>query len=65
VIIKTLLSIQPKLAHIYHACFPDDHYGNGSYELLGFDIILVQKKGKIKPCLLEVHPYITHGTNMM
>ncbi|PRP89112.1 hypothetical protein PROFUN_01832 [Planoprotostelium fungivorum] len=56
IIIKTMISIQPKLAHIYNTCFPSDHHANSVFELMGFDVLLAKTKGgTIKPWLLEVN----------
>lgn len=53
--VKTLLAIQPKLSHLYNTCSPNSLCSNGCFELLGFDIMLAQKKGnRAKPLLLEV-----------
>src|SRR5690348_14488336 len=35
-IIKTMISIQPHLSHLYGTCFPNDAYGNAMFEILGF-----------------------------
>eukprot|EP01012_Entosiphon_sulcatum_P029933 TRINITY_DN3668_c0_g1_i1.p1 TRINITY_DN3668_c0_g1~~TRINITY_DN3668_c0_g1_i1.p1 ORF type:complete len:718 (-),score=132.72 TRINITY_DN3668_c0_g1_i1:89-2242(-) len=52
VIIKTLISAQPQLKHVYNACFPHKNDGHNCYEVLGFDIMLDHKQ---KPILLEVN----------
>jgi tubulin polyglutamylase TTLL6/13 len=51
-IIKTLVSAQPSLAHSIRSCQPEDVENQMVYEILGFDILLDQK---CKPWLLEVN----------
>eukprot|EP00002_Diphylleia_rotans_P023611 TRINITY_DN4646_c0_g2_i5.p1 TRINITY_DN4646_c0_g2~~TRINITY_DN4646_c0_g2_i5.p1 ORF type:complete len:914 (-),score=170.44 TRINITY_DN4646_c0_g2_i5:137-2878(-) len=52
IIIKTLICIQPMLAHVYRTCVPDGMEGSACFELLGFDIII---DSQLKPLLLEVN----------
>ena len=50
-VVKTLLSVQPHLAHVYHSLLGDDNVGFSCFEILGFDVMLDRK---CKPWLLEV-----------
>lgn len=52
IIIKTLISVQPMLAHTYRSCQPDDLENSMCFEILGFDIFLDQK---LKPWIIEVN----------
>lgn len=60
-VVKTLLSAQPHLSHVYHSLLGDDNTGFSCFEVLGFDVML-DKKGK--PWLLEVNhaPSFTCGS---
>lgn len=43
VIVKTILMIQPILAHTYHTSIPDENENNNCFEVLGFDILVDRK----------------------
>lgn len=51
-VIKTVCSVQPMIAHHYKASQPEEFYQHMCFEILGFDFIINNKK---KPRLLEVN----------
>ena len=51
-LIKTLLSVQPALAHNYRSCRPEGNNGLTCFEVLGLDVMFDRKE---KPWLIEVH----------
>lgn len=51
-IVKSLLTVQPSLAHTYRSCQPDDVENSMCFEILGFDIFLDEH---LKPWILEVN----------
>ena len=52
IILKTIISVQPMLAHTYRSCQPDDVENSMCFEVLGFDVFLDHK---LKPWVLEVN----------
>ena len=51
-IVKSLLTVQPQLAHTYRSCQPDDVENSMCFEILGFDIFLDES---LKPWIIEVN----------
>lgn len=52
IVIKTICSIQPILAHVYNTCQSDDFTGAMCFQILGFDVIIDENYNTM---LLEVN----------
>eukprot|EP00388_Colpodella_angusta_P005068 GDKJ01015970.1.p1 GENE.GDKJ01015970.1~~GDKJ01015970.1.p1 ORF type:complete len:616 (+),score=67.45 GDKJ01015970.1:278-1849(+) len=63
IIVKTVLSAQPKVRHAYNALFPQSNDGRTCFEVLGFDILIDHK---LQPWLMEVNhtPSFVTGSQM-
>lgn len=63
IIVKTVLSAQPKVRHAYNGLFPHGNDGYTCFEVLGFDILIDHK---LQPWLMEVNhtPSFVTGSPM-
>lgn len=52
VLIKTLITGEPSLKHLYRSCQPEDLENQLCFQILGFDIML---DANLKPWLIEVN----------
>lgn len=52
IIVKTMASCQPYLAHIYRSCQPEDLDNSMCFQILGFDVMIDKN---FKPWLIEVN----------
>ena len=51
-IVKTVISIQPLLAHNYHSVLPPENDGYSCFEILGLDVMM---DTELRPWLIEVN----------
>jgi uncharacterized membrane protein YgcG len=51
-IVKTVISIQPVLAHNYHSVLPPENDGYSCFEILGLDVMM---DTELRPWLIEVN----------
>ncbi|EAR97536.2 tubulin-tyrosine ligase family protein (macronuclear) [Tetrahymena thermophila SB210] len=51
-IVKTVISVQPQLSHIYRSSQPKEYQNEMCFEVLGFDVMIDKE---LKPWLLEVN----------
>lgn len=59
-IIKTIISGQPHLSHLYRVCQPECLDNSMCFQILGFDVLIDHK---FKPFLLEVNASPSFGTD--
>ena len=59
-IVKTIISCQPNLAHLYRVCQPDCLDNSMAFQILGFDVLIDRY---CKPYLLEVNCSPSFGTD--
>ena len=52
VIIKTMITGEPSIKHVYKSCQPEDIENQMCFQILGFDIML---DSNLKPWLIEVN----------
>ena len=60
IIVKTMISAQPKLENKYRNCYPYDTENSTCFEVLGFDIFI---DDQVKFWLLEINSLISLETN--
>lgn len=59
-IVKTVISGQPHLQHLYRICQPECLDNSMCFQILGFDVLIDSKH---KPWLLEVNASPSFGTD--
>ena len=62
IIIKTLISGSPEIAHVYRSCQPDDYENSMCFQILGFDVMI---DDNLKPWLIEVNHAPSFATESM
>lgn len=60
IIVKTVITGQPQLAHLYKSCQPECLDNSMCFQVLGFDVLI---DSKFKPYLLEVNASPSFGTD--
>ena len=60
IIVKTLITGQPELSHLYKSCQPECLDNSMCFQILGFDVLIDHK---FKPYLLEVNASPSFGTD--
>jgi tubulin polyglutamylase TTLL6/13 len=60
IVVKTIISGQPYLSHIYRSCQPDDYDNSMCFQILGFDILIDKN---FRPWLIEVNQSPSFGTD--
>ena len=60
IIVKTIISGQPELSHLYRSCQPECLDSSMCFQILGFDVLIDKY---FKPYLLEVNCSPSFGTD--
>lgn len=60
IIVKTMATSQPYLAHLYRSCQPEDLENSMCFQVLGFDVMIDKN---FKPWLIEVNQSPSFATD--
>lgn len=60
IVVKTMVTSQPYLAHLYRSCQPEDTDNSMCFQVLGFDILIDKK---FRPWLIEVNQSPSFATD--
>ena len=60
IIVKTMATSQPYLAHLYRSCQPEDLDNSMCFQILGFDVMIDKY---FKPWLIEVNQSPSFATD--